>query len=276
MVRVLTLDTQPTNPNRAYITSGTSHGHGTNDASFRKNSHGHPQRSIFQQLTETGHTWMNYWDPMGGTGPDSAFYNWTYTSGSYDKIVPLANFYTDAAAGNLTEFSYINPSCCGVGTNSMHPSGLVSAGEALIKNVYESLRASKQWEETLLLITFDESGGFHDHVAPPVVPAPDNLTYTSTAPNGQVYTFPFNRLGGRIPTILVSPWVSKAKVEQKRVNSDGEVVSYSATSLLRTLGHLWDFEPFNPRVEASPSFEHLFTSNLRDDTPKTLPAANAF
>lgn len=232
--------------------------------------------SIFQKLNETGYGWINYHDPMGGTGPDAAFYNWTYNSGNYDNIVPLANFYTDAAAGNLTDFSFLNPSCCGVGTNSMHPSGLVSDGEALIRNVYQSLRSSPQWNQSLLIVTFDESGGFYDHVPPPLVPAPDDLTYTSTAPDGEVYTFPFNRLGGRIPTLLISPWVGKGVVEQNGTNANGENVSYSATSILRTLGYLWGFEPFNARVEASPSFEHLITGKYRNDAPNTLPGAKAF
>jgi phospholipase C len=188
----------------------------------------------------------------------------------------MSQFYVDAAAGNLTSLSFINPSCCGVGTTSMHPTGLISAGEALIKNVYEALRASPQWEETLFILTFDETGGFHDHVPPPLAPRPDNLTYTASTPAGEKYMFPFNRLGGRIPTLLISPWVSKGYVEQKAANADGEVVSYSATSILRTLGYLFDFEPYNPRVEWSPSFAHLVNSKARKNTPTSLPDANPF
>jgi phospholipase C len=157
----------------------------------------------------------------------------------------------------------------------MHPSGLISAGEALIKQVYEALRAGPQWEQTLFILTFDETGGFHDHVPPPLAPRPDDLTYTAKTPSGANYTFPFNRLGGRIPTLLISPWVSKGYVEQQHANSAGQVVSYSATSILRTLGYLFDFEPYNPRVEWSPSFAHLINSRARN-TPKKLPAANPF
>lgn len=235
-----------------------------------------PQTSIWQALTESNRTWINYWDPAGGTGPDANYYTWTQTSGNTDKVVDLDNFYTDAAAGNLPDFSYLNPSCCGVGTTSMHPSGLVSDGEELIRSVYDALRTSPQWEETLFILTFDESGGFHDHVPPPLAPRPDDLTYTQTTPNGENYTLPFNRLGGRIPTFLISPWVGKANVEQFGTNSDGEIVSYSATSILRTLGYLWDFEPFNPRVEWSPSFDHLIQSSIRTDTPTALPNGTAF
>lgn len=158
----------------------------------------------------------------------------------------------------------------------MHPSGLVSDGEELIRNVYNSLRSGPQWNQSLFILTFDESGGFHDHVPPPLAPRPDNLTYTETAPNGENYTYLFNRVGGRIPTFLISPWVDKAYVEQKGTNSADETVSYHATSILRTLGYLWDFEPYNPRIENAPAFYHLIQSIARDDTPSSLPNGTAF
>ncbi|EAW07094.1 phosphoesterase superfamily protein [Aspergillus clavatus NRRL 1] len=263
-----------TDPNRAALVSGTSLGHGLNDAAFSK--HEFPQRSIFQQLTETGHSWINYVDPAGGTGPDAGYFSWTYATKNEDKIQPLAKFYTDAKAGALPEFTYINPSCCGVGTKSMHPAGLISDGEALIKSVYDALRAGPQWHDTLFILTFDESGGFHDHVPAPLAPRPDNQTFTLSTPSGQDYTFPFDRLGGRIPTLLISPWVKKGRVEQKGTNARRETVSYSATSILRTLGYLWDFEPFNARVEHAPSFEHLIERKARDHTPSAMPSPVPF
>lgn len=207
---------------------------------------------------------------------DALFFDWTFTSGNQKLAVPLPNFYTDAASGNLPEFSFVEPSCCGVGTNSMHPAGLISDGEGLIRDVYNALRASPVWNETLMVLTFDETGGFHDHVPPPLAPRPDDLTYTETAPDGQDYTFSFDRLGGRIPTLLISPWVGKGVVEQKGFNSDGEIVSYSASSLLRTLGYLWDFDPFTPRVSGAASFDHLIQSTQRTDTPVSLPSPSAF
>jgi len=76
--------------------------------------------------------------------------------------------------------------------------------------------------------------------------------------------------------LLISPWIAKGQVEQKGTNSDGKVVSYSASSILRTLGYLWDFKPFTPRVESSPSFEHLILKKERTDTPVSLPEPKAF
>lgn len=244
--------------------SGTSAGYGDN--SFANGVMN--QRSIFQQLTETNHTWANY---VEATMTDALWFNWTYTSNNTDLVKPLANFYTDAAAGTLPEFTVLAGSCCSVGTTSMHPSGLISDGETLIKNIYEAVRASPQWDSTALLITFDETGGFHDHVPPPSAARPDAHTYTQSTPSGRNYTFSFDRLGGRLPTWLISPWVQKGFVEQKGHNAQGKQVSYSASSMLRTLGYLFDFEPFNPRVEEAASFDELIGVEMRRDAPERLP-----
>ncbi|RJE16599.1 Phosphatidylglycerol specific phospholipase, partial [Aspergillus sclerotialis] len=81
-------------------------------------------------------------------------------------------------------------------------------GEGFIKGIYEALRASPQWDETLFILTFDEHGGFADHVPPPEgIPPGDNLTYTEEAGDGKPATFHFDRLGIRVPTVLISPWV---------------------------------------------------------------------
>ena len=59
------------------------------------------------------------------------------------------------------------------------------------------------------------------------------------------------------PLCLSRRGLPRVRVEQKGTNSEGDVVSYSASSILRTLGYLWDFEPFTPRVGGAASFEHL-------------------
>ncbi|KAB8299946.1 hypothetical protein EYC80_000188 [Monilinia laxa] len=236
----------PTNPNRAYITSGTSNGHGRNDNLF--NTYGIPVKSIFEQLSENGITWINYQNSTLGPGlgfnPDAAFYNWTYTSGASEtNIAPLTTFYKDAAAGTLPQFTYINPECCSY--QSYHPPSPISLGENFIKQIYEALRSSPQWNETLFILTFDEHGGFGDHVPPPTnVPAGDNLTYTETAPDGKPMTFDFKRLGIRVPTLLISPWVGKGIVEKKGRNKGGE---YTHTSIIAFLDELWGLEPLTPR-----------------------------
>ncbi|QSZ30909.1 hypothetical protein DSL72_000467 [Monilinia vaccinii-corymbosi] len=260
----------PTNPNRAYITSGTSNGHGRNDNLFL--TYGLPVKSIFEQLSENDITWINYQNSTLGPGlgfnPDAAFYNWTYTSGAYKtNIAPLTKFYEDAAAGTLPQFTYINPECCSY--QSYHPPSPISLGENFIKGIYEALRSSPQWNETLFILTFDEHGGFGDHVPPPTnVPAGDSLTYTEKAPDGKPMTFDFKRLGIRVPTLLISPWVGKGVVEKKGRNKGGE---YTHTSIIAFLDELWGLEPLTPRVSWSSTFERLITDKFRTDTPVTLP-----
>ena len=257
----------PTNPNRAYLTAGTSHGHGRNDNDF--NIANIPVKSIFQQLSEKGVSWINYSNTTGFQ-PDALFYQWTVSSGAAaTNIKPLSQFYTDAAAGKLPQFTYINPECCS--HQSFHPPSPITEGESFIKKIYESLRSSPQWEETLFILTFDENGGFGDHVPPPVnVPAGDSLTYSEKAPDGKNITFDFTRLGVRVPTLLISPWVGKGVVENKGKNNGGE---YSHTSLVGFVENFFGMDKLTPRVEWSATFEHLITNHLRKDTPATLPNA---
>ncbi|KAJ5579647.1 uncharacterized protein N7459_005632 [Penicillium hispanicum] len=97
----------PTNPNRAYLTSGTSYGRGKNDETFNISSL--PQRSVFEQLTDKGITWKNYENSSYSDPPflpDALFYRWAGTSAAAQaNVVPIDRFYEDARNGNLPQFS---------------------------------------------------------------------------------------------------------------------------------------------------------------------------
>jgi phospholipase C len=87
-------------------------------------------------------------------------------------------------------------------------------GEALIKRIYTALRNSPQWNSTLFIVTFDEHGGFYDHVTPPMnVPNPDGLNA-----DDPVY-FGFDRLGVRVPTLMISPWINKVRLSELKLCS---------------------------------------------------------
>ena len=96
------------------------------------------------------------------------------------------------------------------------------------------------------------------------------MTYTEKAQNGKNSTFAFNRLGVRVPTLLISPWVPKGHIEHKGSNHGGE---YSHTSILHFLSELWGVEKLTPRVTWSSTFGHLFLKNPRpnSDSPTQLP-----
>ena len=91
--------------------------------------------------------------------------------------------------------------------NSHHPLGSVKAGELLIKQTYEALRKSPIWESSMLIVTYDEHGGFYDHVVPPSdgVPSPDGINSPLPGDPSWVPPFSFDRLGVRVPVVLVSP-----------------------------------------------------------------------
>ncbi|KAJ3321660.1 hypothetical protein HDV06_003953 [Boothiomyces sp. JEL0866] len=268
----------PTNPNRAYITSGTSQGNGNNNF-FNLTFGGMTQRSIFQQLSENNISWINYANtttkldqafyPRGtpnnalaGFNPDSLFYDWTWKSGAVNtNVKTLDKFFADAKSGNLPQFTYINPECCSY--DSMHPPSPISHGEQFVKSVYDALVSSPQWKDTLFILTFDEAGGFGDHVPPPVnVPAGDNLVYQEKVfLTGETATFDFTRLGVRVPTYLISPWVDAGVVEHQGKNNGGV---YTHTSIIKFLKNLWNLDAdLTPRSAWSSTFEHLFR-----DTPR--------
>lgn len=89
--------------------------------------------------------------------------------------------------------------------NDDHPSHDVSEGQKFVKEVYEALRSSPQWNEMLFIIMYDEHGGFYDHVPTPVtgVPSPDGIV------GPEPYNFQFDRLGVRVPVIMISPWIER-------------------------------------------------------------------
>ncbi|KAL7914407.1 phospholipase C PLC-C [Trichoderma velutinum] len=262
-----------TNPNRLCALAGTSAGHGFNDADFsgKINTTG-----IFEVVDKKGISWLEYDGTNGAFDSDALFFTWVQQNRKANNV-PVENFFQDAYLGQLPQLSYINPSCCGTNTNSMHPTGNVSYGEIFVKQIYDAVRNGPQWENTLLLLTYDESGGFHDHIAPPLAVRPDTLTYTEKAKDGSTYTFEFDRLGGRMPTWLISPYAPKGYIENFGIDpATGKPYTYSATSVLKTLGLLWDLEDLTPRVSHSPSFDHLIGPKLRKDTPTSLTTPHTF
>lgn len=107
--------------------------------------------------------------------------------------------------------------------NDDHPSHDVSEGQKFVKEVYEALRSSPQWNEMLFIITYDEHGGFFDHVPPPVgVPSPDGLV------GKEPFYFKFDRLGIRVPTFFISPWVEPGvgmySIEEMRMEGSKHLV----------------------------------------------------
>src|SRR5258708_118791 len=110
------------------------------------------------------------------------------------------DFQARAAAGTLPAYTFLEPDF-GAGGNSQHPNYDVAAGEQLIRDVYNTVRNGPGWNDTLLLITYDEHGGNYDPVPPPwgALPPADSI--------GE-FDFDFTRLGVPIPALLISPRIA--------------------------------------------------------------------
>lgn len=262
----------PTMVNRAYAASGTSHGMGTNDKETI--AKGLPQKTMFRQLLEMGLDYRVYFQLV----PTLLMFKDMRHKEARTKYRGFEQFFVDVAAGDLPEFTWLEPSYYTAGPISatdQHPDHDVSLGDALVKSVYDAVRSSVLWNKTALIVTYDEHGGFFDHVSPPAqnVPNPDGL-------NSVDDPFDFTRLGVRVPTIVISPWVKAGSVVHAPQAGAGQ---YEHSSLLATVVH----KLFGPKIPGLPqpdyltkrdawaaTFEGIFKTlkQPRSDCPWTAPA----
>ncbi|KAK8697660.1 hypothetical protein V6N13_113799 [Hibiscus sabdariffa] len=201
-----------TQPNRLYVHSATSVGATSNIPSLLVN--GYPQRTIFENLDDGGVSWGIYYQNILAT----LFYKNLRKLKYLFRFRPYGlTFEKHAKEGKLSGYVVVEQRYLDTkleAANDDHPSHDVYQGQMFVKEVYETLRSSPQWNQTLLIITYDEHGGFFDHVATPVsgVPSPDGIV------GPDPFFFKFDRLGVRVPTIMVSPWIDKATVLKITLN----------------------------------------------------------
>jgi phospholipase C len=146
--------------------------------------------------------------------------------------------YGRIANGTLPRFSMIEPRMASSSfgpSNSQHPDFSVVAGEELLADIYEALRNSSYWQTSMLLITWDEHGGLYDHQPPPQtgVPAPDGVLGS----NG----FGFDRLGVRVPMVVVSPFVARGTVvhEPQGAQAPTPTSQFDHTSIIATANRIF-------------------------------------
>lgn len=224
------------------------------------------------------------------SGALESCYTWRLFPQIKDRIPGAAarfhktdEFHRLARAGKLPKFSYIEPfwsiahstvdnknyenlfSALG---NDYHPPGSILAGEQFVKEVYTSLIANKAaWEKTLLLITFDEFVGSFDHQTADLKPGKVRPPWGAGKPPYQNKAgFKFDRLGARVPTIVVSPYVQKGSVFRSKTDTPFDHASVIATMLEKVKRP--DLLPqFGERAKNAPTFSHAVTL----DTPRTDP-----
>ncbi len=220
-----------TDPNRRYLIAGTSSGMtddiGTSignlipDALLGLPSNG----TIFERLSAGGISWIDY-NASFPTGATMELYPSVDGIYSLSNAKPIAQFFSDAAGGKLPSFSLVDPD---YDTQSQENPQNIVLGEAFLAKVVNALAAGPAWLKTLLILTYDEHGGYYDHVPPPPALAPDTIP-PIVQPGESTYDG-FARYGFRVPSILVGPYTRRNHVSQ---------VLYDHTSILAFLERKWN------------------------------------
>lgn len=246
-------------PNRAFTHFGTS------DGNLYDEVHSYSGTSIFTHLANHGRTWGIY----GNNGKPytvsfcedipsaTAVKNGTTTTqtlphgcdvGSFDDFVDALNTET------LPDYTFLEP-VWGHAGNSQHPNYSVAAGEQYMLQIYNALKSSKYWEDTLLVITYDEHGGCYDHITPP--------TGAASPAVSKAFGFEFDRFGVRVPAVLISPWIEAGTVHRTK----GEV-PIDHTSILATLEEMFDLPALTDRDSVAPHLLDVATlKQARTDDP---------
>ena len=210
------------------------------------------ETAIFDRTEAAGLTSAYYspGEPMTGL----------FASRKYDSLThPYAEFLSHAKAGTLPNVSFVDPNYTAAAeftgtSNDDHAYGSVQQGEAFLAEVHDAIIKSPQWGRTVMVINFDEHGGFFDHVVPPAVADDTVLPGSGPFPN-------LKNLGFRVPAIVVSPFAPK------RIEKAGP---YEHTSVLKMIEWRWGLEPMTVRdAQAKNLADALDFSTTR--TPASLP-----
>jgi phospholipase C len=289
----------PTWPNRFFVHGASSAG--WSDSPTTKDEipwytvHGftYEKGSIFEALHRAGQRWRLYNDNHNRYSDDRSgpeFGGWIAQVASLKgvsqlEVHSLDRFASDLHAEQGYDYAYtfiepnfgksfFAPQPCqkGVphkelagptykGGSSQHPEDDPSGGEGLIKAVYEAIRNSPVWNTSLLVVVYDEHGGFYDSVKPGCAVAPGD-----GIPEGQITKnasgFDFTQYGARVPAVIVSPLIPKCTVDH---------TLYDHTSILATLERWLGIDPLTQRDENANDLRHLLTNPVpREDCPCTL------
>jgi phospholipase C len=234
-------------PNRAFACAATSQGH-MNDGTAS-----YTVQSIFGLLAAHSVSWKIY----GYDAEPLTRKNFPDTTNAPDSnFGKFTDFTADAAGGTLPAYAFLEPSWGSAG-NSQHPNYDVALGEQLIHDVYYALRGGPGWQQTLLIISYDEHGGIYDHVPPPsgAVPPDDSP--------GE-FGFDFTRFGVRVPALLISPRIAPGTVFRVPAGT----MPLDHTSVLKTVETRWSLPALTRRDAAAPDVGDALTlATPRTDDP---------
>lgn len=247
----------PTYPNRFYLLAGTSFGHIRNDTPNSADPFDVP--TIFERLDDAGVSWKIYFHDL----PFAILLDYVRNHG-VANLAHMDQFHADAAAGTLPQVAFVDPLFLGDPNieSDEHPPANPQVGQALVAGVVKALMNSPEWGSSALFVTYDEHGGYYDHVPPPPACAPDDiaprLRPSDTAAG-------FDRFGVRVPVVVVSPWARPHFVSHQ---------VHDHTSILRFIETRFDLPALTRRdANAGPMLEFFDFHRPAFATPPELPPA---
>jgi phospholipase C len=251
----------PTLCNRAFAHYGTSFGHVGMEVFYVNQQF----KSVYERLVANGFTAKIYYFDQASSSLEviNILRNQPQFFGTYDQ------FLNDCRLGQLPDYSFIEPnytdhdgSSGAMIASDQHPDHHVREGERFIASVYNAIRSNRSlWESTALLVTYDEHGGIYDHVPPPAC-MPDGFV-AQPKDTGTSLPFFFDRLGVRVPAVLVSPWIPRGTVVNDRVFEHASIPATITEFLLH------GFDDRSPREKAAETYLDLLTlTTMRTDTPE--------
>ncbi|SNR29747.1 alkaline phosphatase family protein [Flavobacterium sp. ov086] len=212
--------------------------------------------TIFDRMNDNNVSWKVY-SPIA---PLSLTYIVNGTGEGTDNTHGHLDFFFDLEFGTLPKYSFVEPQFLHK-HNDQHPSavnhklatGTVKLGDELIREVYNAIKNSPKRDKILFIITHDEHGGCYDHVAPP-------KTVPPVAGMIGECDFTFDRLGVRVPMIMISSYI------QPKTIINGQ---FEHTSFIKTVCQKWGLNPLTERDEdpAILPFTEVFSNQKRADWP---------
>ncbi len=243
-----------TYPNRRFFFCGTASGLiATSDLTFTTPA---ANGTFFDRLDAHNIDWANYYQdepsllivPNAGSAPGRAA-----------RLHKFDSFYTDVAAGKLPQFTFLDPNY--TTTSEENPQD-VQVGEEFMAKVVHALTHAPTWSNTALFITYDEHGGYYDHVPPPAAIKPDSIP-PMLAPGDLPGAY--DRYGFRVPLVVVSPWARKGYVSR---------VVQDHTSLTAFIERKWNLPAMTFRdANAAPMTDYFDFSHPAFAKPPALAAA---
>ena len=277
-----------TPPNREYLIAGTSQGYVYGRGTDAQDQAPLTATTIFQELQAADITWKIYVNPQGSscTGPpyDPAClltlsyvqnFQWAQNIPTQypQNIAPISQYFTDLANGTLPQVAQIEPAT-DAGLDE-HPSDTDTAasnsqsGAAYVASLINALMQSSSWKDPAFILTYDEFGGFYDHVPPQPTVSPDGIKPVDLLPNDVCTsitgpTCDFTYTGYRVPLLVVSPYAKKNYVSHSVAD---------LTAILKLIETRFSLAPLTKRDAAQIDMTEFFDfTNPPWITPPTPPA----